>query len=117
MGNSLLFFISFGIINLCLLVCCRQLSAVVLSFFAAIRSICLPAVAKKRVEQTGFKGLFDDPELLNPTRAQATQFLAWSGAINFLGCVGFYAAISSGLFEETKKPNKSEQSTPRKPSD
>ena len=46
----------------------------------------------------GFSGMFSDPETFRPSRKQATQFLAWSGGINFLGCVTFYIAIGSGLF-------------------
>ena len=117
MEDPLTFFIGFGILNLCLLIFCRQLSGLVLGFFRLYRAVCPPAVAKKRAAKMGFEGLFDDPRILNPTRSQATQFLAWTGAINFLGCVGFYAAISSGLFEDTKKQNKPEMATPNHPPD
>ena len=99
MEDPLIFFIGFGILNLCLLIFCRQISGLVLGFFRMGRVICPPAVAKKQASKMGFEGVFDDTEMLNPTSSQATRFLAWTGAINFLGCVGFYAAISSGLFE------------------
>jgi hypothetical protein len=111
------FFICFGIFNLCLLIFCRQLSGLVIGFFSIGRVVCPPAVAQKRAAKMGFDGFFADPKMFNPTRSKATQLLAWTGAVNFLGCIGFYAATSSGLFEDTKKPNKSEQATPRKPSD
>ena len=114
MENSLIFFIGFGILNLCLLILCRQLSGLVLGFFRMGRVICPPAVAKKQASKIGFEGFFDDTEMLNPTRSQATRFLAWTGAINFLGCVGFYAAISTGLFENKEaEQDSSPKSTTR----
>ena len=95
MEDPLLFFIGFGILNLCLLIFCRQLSGLVFGFFRMGRVVCPPVVAKNQASKMGFEGAFDDPEILNPTRSQAIQFLAWTGTINFLGCVGFYAAILS----------------------
>ena len=118
MEDPLIFFIGFGILNLCSLIFCRQLSGLVLGFFRIGRAVCPPEVAKKQSSKMGFEGAFDDPEALNPTRSQATQFLAWTGAINLLGCVGFYAVISSGLFENKKaEQGSAHQSTTRSESE
>jgi len=95
-----IYLIAFGIFNLCLLIFCRQLSSVVLRFFAFGRTVCPPDVAERKAARMGFSGMFLDPETFRPSRKQATQFLAWSGGINFLGCVAFYIAIGSGLFSK-----------------
>jgi len=92
------FLMAFGIFNLCLLIFCRQLSSVVLRFFAIGRTVCPPDVVEKKAARMGFSGMFSDPEIFRPSRKQATQLLAWSGGINFLGCVAFYILIGSGLF-------------------
>jgi hypothetical protein len=93
------YLISFGIFNLCLLIFCRQLSGLVLGFFSFGRAICPPNRAEKQATKMGFSGMFSDPQIFSPSRKQAIQFLAWSGGINFLGCVALYIAIASGLFD------------------
>lgn len=94
------YLLAFGIINFCLLVFCRQVSSVVLIFFSGGRTVSAPDVAEKKAARMGFSGLFSQPATFRPSRKQATQFLAWSGGINLLGCVAFYIAIGCGLFGE-----------------
>lgn len=93
------YLIAFGIFNLCLLLFCRQLSGAILGFFAFGRTVCPPDIAEKRSAKMGFSGMFSNPSIFRPSRKEAIQFLAWTGGINFLGCVAFYLAIGSGLFE------------------
>ncbi len=99
MGNWQTFLIGFGIFNLCLLIFCRSLSALVLGLFAIGRRICPPENVEKQSGKIGFQGIFSDEAFFNSTRKQVTQFLAWTGGINFVGCVGLYLWISSGFFD------------------
>jgi hypothetical protein len=92
------FLMVFGMFNLCLLIFCRQLSSVVLGLFAIGRTICPPDFVEKKAARMRFPGMFSDPKIFRPSRKQAIQLLAWSGGINFLGCVAFYISIGSGLF-------------------
>ena len=97
MTNFQILLIVFGILNLCLLIYCRSLSILVLHFFNLGRSICPPEEVKKRAEKMGYKGVFSHQQMSNPARKQVIQLLAWTGAINFLGCVGFYYLNSIGI--------------------
>ena len=108
------YLIAFGIFNLCLLLFCRQLSGVILGFFALGPTICSPDFAEKRTEKMGFWGVFSDPNLFRPSRKQAIQFLAWTGGINFLGCVAFYLVIGLGRFDNNAgEQSSAHQSTTR----
>jgi hypothetical protein len=96
------FLIGFGIFNLCLLIFCRSLSGLVLGFFSISRRILSPEEAERRATKMGFQGFFTNPEITKPSRKRAIQFLAWTGGINFLGCIAFYLFIASGFVNETR---------------
>jgi len=96
------FLIFFGVFNLSLFIFRKPLSNLVLGFFALGRKLCPPEAAEKQAAKLGFGGFFSDPEIVTPTRDQAIRLLAWTGAINFLGCIGFYLLIGSGAFTENE---------------
>jgi len=99
MENGQIFLIVFGLFNLCLLLFCRQLSGLVDRFFLLGRTMGVFGVLEKKARKLGFSGIFSNPEIYNPSRKKLIQFLAWSGAINFLGCVVIYIIIDVGLVD------------------
>ena len=101
MDHTEVFLLVFAIINLCLVIFCRPLSLLVLSFFTFGRSANPPEELNIKAGKLGFKGVFSNTAFTKPTRKQAVIFLVGTGLLNFLGCVGFYL-ISIGIFEESK---------------
>ena len=95
--------ICFGIFNLCLLVFCRQLAPLILKFFTFGRGVSSPEKVKKQATRFGYEGAFSDPSTYNPTQKQAIRVLAWSGVINFLGCIGLYYLINTESVDDTEE--------------
>ncbi len=106
MEDGQTFLLGFGIFNLCLLIFCRSLSGLVLRFFAFGRRMCPPEECERLATKMGFHGTFTNSEITNPSRKRAIQVLAWTGGINFLGCVVFYLMIATGTFNETRTVQK-----------
>ena len=64
--------------------------------------MCPPEEAERLATKMGFQGTFTNSEITKPSRKTAIQVLAWTGGINFLGCVAFYLMIASGNLNETR---------------
>lgn len=110
MESGQIFFLSFSVFNLCLVLFCQPLSKIILAFFALIRKIIPIETMEQQASQTGFGGSLSDKELISPSQKQAAQLLIWSGSINFIGSIAFYLMIHFGIFGEPYNQSDNSQS-------
>lgn len=88
------FFLWFGLFNVCLAVCNKPLSLLVLKFFAFGDKLGKGDEIKEEAKRIKLEGLFDNPEIFNPSRKTARIFLLWTGVINSLGLACLYIVTS-----------------------
>ncbi len=96
------FFVAFVLINLGIFMFRRRLAPIVFALFESECCGRFRATSSKPTRFLGMSWVPIDRSLYQPSKEDVISILAWTGLVNFIGCVGLFALVLSGFFESQR---------------